>query len=142
MTRKPVVAVIFVLGALLSMKTVGSAKEIVDSPRQISKQQAEKPPTVISLSVAQSHFEPSVLHLRIDERYELHVESADTTRGIRISPFPEGAEAHTAPGLFFANGEDCWKLPKGETVLIGVVPTEPGNYIYSSAKAAPALTGK
>jgi heme/copper-type cytochrome/quinol oxidase subunit 2 len=131
-----------VIGVLLFFQVFGTSARNANASAQKSKQQAEKPPTVISVNATGLHFDPSVLHLKVDERYELHVMSDDTTRGIRISPFPDGAQASTPPGLFFPNGEDCWKLNKGQTVLIGVVPTEPGTYAYSCCKGCGNAGGK
>jgi heme/copper-type cytochrome/quinol oxidase subunit 2 len=124
----------FVIAGIFLQVCAVAAIHARESP-QHSKPKAEQSPTVITLTATDLHFEPSVIHLTVDERYELQVTSPDSTRGIRISPFPNGGKANTPPGLSFPSGEDCWKLQKGETVLIGIVPTEPGTYTYSCCKA-------
>jgi heme/copper-type cytochrome/quinol oxidase subunit 2 len=106
----------------------------VDRSSQETMPQREKPPRIISVTAKDFDFEPAVIHMKVDERVELDVTSSDKTHGIRISTFPDGARVNTAPGLSFANGEDCWKLKKGEMVEIGIVPTEPGTYTFTCCK--------
>jgi cytochrome c oxidase subunit 2 len=106
----------------------------VDRSSQETRPQHETPPRIISVTAKDFDFEPAVIHMKVDERVELDVTSSDKTHGIRISTFPDGARVNTAPGLSFANGEDCWKLKKGEMVEIGVVPTEPGTYTFTCCK--------
>jgi cytochrome c oxidase subunit 2 len=106
----------------------------VDRSSQETRLQREKPPRIIGVTAKDFDFEPAVIHMKVDERVELDVTSLDKTHGIRISTFPDGARVNTAPGLSFANGEDCWKLKKGEMVEIGVVPTEPGAYTFTCCK--------
>ena len=105
-----------------------------DRPSQETKAQRERRPRIISVTVKDFDFEPAVIHMKVDERVELDVTSSDKTHGIRISAFPDGAKVSTAPGLSFANGEDCWKLKKDEMVEIGIVPTEPGTYTFTCCK--------
>jgi heme/copper-type cytochrome/quinol oxidase subunit 2 len=105
-----------------------------DGPGQETKPQREKPPRIVRVTVKDFDFEPAVIHMKVDERVELDVTSSDKTHGIRISAFPDGAKVSTAPGLAFANGEDCWKLKKDEIVEIGIVPTEPGTYTFTCCK--------
>jgi cytochrome c oxidase subunit 2 len=106
----------------------------VDRSSQETRPQHETPPRIISVTAKDFDFEPAVIHMKVDERVELDVTSSDKTHGIRISTFPDGARVNTAPGLSFANGEDCWKLKKGEMVEIGIVPTEPGTYTFTCCK--------
>lgn len=105
-----------------------------DGSSQETNPQREKPPRIISVTAKDFDFEPAVIHMKVDERVELDVTSSDKTHGIRISAFPAGAKVNTAPGLSFVNGEDCWKLKKGEMVEIGIVPTEPGTYTFACCK--------
>lgn len=101
---------------------------------QESNPQHEKPPRIVSVNAKNFDFDPAVIHMKVDERVELDVTSEDRTHGIRISAFPDGAKTSTAPGLSFPNGEDCYKLKKGEMVVIGIVPTEPGAYTFTCCK--------
>jgi heme/copper-type cytochrome/quinol oxidase subunit 2 len=107
-------------------RTGGSSQE--------TKPQREKPSRTISVIAKDFDFEPAVIHMKVDEKVELDVTSSDKTHGMRISAFPDGAKVNTAPGLSFANGEDCWKLKKGEMVEIGIVPAEPGIYTFTCCK--------
>lgn len=113
----------------------GRAVESVARRAQRTKPQHETPPRIVSVSAKNFEFDPAVIHMKVEERVQLDVTSEDRTHGIRISAFLDGAKTNTAPGLSFPNGEDCYKLKKGETVLIGVVPTEPGTYTFTCCKA-------
>jgi heme/copper-type cytochrome/quinol oxidase subunit 2 len=111
-----------------------------------AKPETEKPPRIVSMTVRDFEFSPAVIHMKVEERVELDITTADETHGIRINPFPDGAKVNTAPGLSFANGEDCWKLRKGEATQIGIIPTERGTYTFSCCKACGSdgkkMTGK
>ena len=106
----------------------------IEGPAAQTQPQREKPPRIISVTAKDFDFAPAAIHMKVDERVELDVTSSDKTHGMRISAFPDGGKANTAPGLSFPNGEDCWKLKKGEMVAIGIVPTEPGAYTFSCCK--------
>jgi cytochrome c oxidase subunit II len=112
----------------------GRAVESVAREAQESKPHPEKPPRIVSMNAKNFEFDPAVIHVKVNERVELDVTSEDRTHGIRISAFPDGAKTNTAPGLSFPNGEDCYKLKKGEVVVIGIVPTEPGTYTFTCCK--------
>jgi cytochrome c oxidase subunit II len=128
-----VAAALTITGMLFAPSRAGTTN-FDDVPAQQIKPSPEKPPRVITVTAKDFDFDPAVIHMKVDERVELNVTSADKTHGIRITPFPDGAKTNTAPGLSFPSGEDCWKLKKGETVVIGVVPTEPGTYTFSCCK--------
>ncbi|MFZ1975193.1 MAG: cupredoxin domain-containing protein [Candidatus Acidiferrales bacterium] len=113
----------------------GRAVASVARRAQETKPRPEKPPRIVSVTAKNFEFDPAVIHMKVDERVELDVTSEDRTSGIRISAFPDGAKTNTAPGLSFPNGEDCYKLKKGEMVPIGIVPTEPGTYTFTCCKA-------
>jgi cytochrome c oxidase subunit 2 len=119
---------------MLFAPTRGHAVEPVARQAQQRKPRPEKPPRIVSVSAKNFEFDPAVVHMKVDERVELDVSSEDRTHGIRISAFPDGAKTNTAPGLSFPNGEDCYKLKKGEVVMIGIVPTEPGTYAFTCCK--------
>ncbi len=127
-------AVAVAIVVMLFAPTRAGTTNVVDLAAQQTKPSSEKPPRVISVTAKDFEFEPALIHMKVDERVELDVMSSDKTHGIRIIPFPDGAKANTAPGLSFPSGEDCWKLKKGETVVIGVVPTEQGTYTFSCCK--------
>lgn len=135
--RKPIifvtvaVAIGVVLLAPLRARTIGPVAATV----QDAARHSEKPPRIVSVNAKDFDFQPAVIHMKVDERVELDVTSEDRTHGIRISAFPDGAKTNTPPGLSFPNGEDCWKLKKGETVQIGIVPTEPGTYTFTCCKS-------
>jgi cytochrome c oxidase subunit 2 len=137
MALKSTVGITVTIAIVLSLfgPARGHAGSSLAGSAQEAKPQHEKPPRIVSVNAKDFEFDPVVIHMKVNERVELDVMSEDRDHGIRISPFPDGAKANTAPGLSFSNGEDCWKLKKGEVVAIGVVPTEPGTYTFSCCKA-------
>jgi heme/copper-type cytochrome/quinol oxidase subunit 2 len=124
----------FAIAAMLFAPAHGGAVQPVARQAQEPKPPREKPPRIVSVDAKNFEFDPAVIHMKVDERVELDVTSEDHTHGIRISAFPDGAKTNTAPGLSFPNGEDCFKLKKGEMVAIGIVPTEPGTYTFICCK--------
>lgn len=92
------------------------------------------PAKSVTLTVKNFQFDPAIIHIKVGQKVRLFVTAPDATLGIRINPFPDGATAATAPGLYFVFGEDCWKLRKGETFPIDVVGDTPGTYSYTCCK--------
>ena len=127
-----IVVALFVITLFPSARALTTTS--ADRSSQETPPQREKPPRVISVTAKDFDFEPALIHMKVGERIELDVTSSDKTHGIRINAFPDGAKTNTAPGLSFPNGEDCWKLKKGQTVVIGIVPTEPGTYTFICCK--------
>lgn len=125
-------AIVIVLTLFAGVR--GNARASIPIRAQGPERQHEKPPRIVSVSAKNFEFDPAIIHMKVDERVELDVTSQDRTHGIRISAFPDGAKTDTAPGLSFPNGEDCYKLKKGEVVVIGIVPTEPGTYTFTCCK--------
>lgn len=133
---KPILVIMAVttIVVMLFAPARGRAVGPVARAAQETKPRPEKPPRIVSVNAKNFEFDPAVIHMKVDERVELDVTSEDRTHGIHISAFPDGAKANTAPGLSFPNGEDCYKLKKGEVVVIGIVPTEPGTYTFTCCK--------
>jgi cytochrome c oxidase subunit II len=100
-----------------------------------TKPPAQPPPRVIAMTVKDFQFDPAEIRLKVGEKVRLQVTSADQTRGIHISAFPDGAKANTPPGLAFIFGEDCWKLKKGETIPVDIEATEAGTYSFVCCKS-------
>lgn len=94
----------------------------------------ERPPKIIEVTAANFEFVPAVIHVRAGQNILLRVTATDKTHGIRINPFPDGANRGTPPGLEFLYGEDCWKLKKGEMVKIELIGHTPGTYTFSCCK--------
>ncbi|MFY9802677.1 MAG: cupredoxin domain-containing protein [Candidatus Acidiferrales bacterium] len=129
------IAVAIAIVAALFAPAGARTTKITPARTTQGKPQAEKPPRIVSVTAKDFEFSPTVIHMKVNERVELDVTTADENHGIRISPFPDDAKANTAPGLSFMNGEDCWKIRKGEAVQIGIIPTEPGTYTFSCCKS-------
>ena len=118
------------VAALAILLPVAAAQD-PDAP---VKRPFEQPPRIIEVTAADFQFTPSTIHIKAGKNIQLRVTATDKTHGIRINPFPDGASKSTPPGLEFLYGEDCWKLRKGETVMIELVGRTPGTYTFSCCK--------
>jgi heme/copper-type cytochrome/quinol oxidase subunit 2 len=93
------------------------------------------PPAMsVTLTAKNFQFDPAIIHIKVGQKVRLYVTAPDSTLGLRINPFPDGATSSTPPGLYFVFGEDCWKLRKGETLPIDVVGDTPGTYTFTCCK--------
>jgi plastocyanin len=92
------------------------------------------PAKSLTLTAKNFQFDPAIIHIKVGQKVRLYVTAPDSTLGLRINSFPDGATAATPPGLYFVFGEDCWKLRKGETLPIDVVGDTPGTYTYTCCK--------
>jgi cytochrome c oxidase subunit 2 len=94
----------------------------------------EKPPRIIQVTAKNFEFEPSVIRVKTGEKIRLRLTSTDRTHGIHISPFPEGGQPNTPPGLSFTYGDDCLKLKKDLTETLEFTAETPGTYAFSCCK--------
>jgi plastocyanin len=92
------------------------------------------PAKSLTLTAKNFQFDPAIIHIKVGQKVRLYVTAPDSTLGLRINSFPDGATPATPPGLYFVFGEDCWKLRKGETLPIDVVGDTPGTYTYTCCK--------
>jgi heme/copper-type cytochrome/quinol oxidase subunit 2 len=111
-----------------------SARSTQDEQPPKPQRAAEPPPRIIAMTAKDFEFDPAVIHMKVGDKVRLQVISSDRTHGLRISAFPDGAKANSAPGLAFVFGEDCWKLKQGESVPVDIEATEPGTYSFLCCK--------
>jgi heme/copper-type cytochrome/quinol oxidase subunit 2 len=85
---------------------------------------------IIELTAKKYEFLPSPLHVKKGQKIQLKVTASDHDHGIKMPLVPDGADKTGAPGLIFSSSEDCWKIKKGETVMIEFVAKTPGTYTF------------
>ncbi|HEV2221893.1 MAG TPA: cupredoxin domain-containing protein [Candidatus Acidoferrales bacterium] len=85
---------------------------------------------VIDMTAKKYKFTPSPIHIKKGTKVELRITATDHNHGFKINAYPDGAAANGAPGLVFTSPQDCWKVPKGQTVTIEFVAQTPGSYPF------------
>ncbi|HTV58473.1 MAG TPA: cupredoxin domain-containing protein [Verrucomicrobiae bacterium] len=104
------------------------------------------PPIVLHMTAKDFEFDPPEIHVRQGATVELFVTSLDRTHGIHLDPFRDGRAPNTPPGLSFVEGQDCYKLKKGEEVTIVFTAHDPGTYSFKCCKLCGSghkkMTGK
>lgn len=92
------------------------------------------PPVTLHMTAKNFEFDPPEVHVRQGATIQLLVTSTDRTHGIHISPFRDGGQVYTPPGLSFIAGEDCYKLKKDVQVTIEFIALDPGTYSFKCCK--------
>jgi Cupredoxin-like domain len=126
-------SVLLALAGLLVPRAPGQ-RDTPNAQKSDPHSPTNRPARIIRITARDSTFDPVVIHLKVNEKAELDAIARGGTMGIRISPFPDGAKANTAPGLSFLFGEDCYKLKTNETVPIQIEAIEPGTYTFGCCK--------
>jgi cytochrome c oxidase subunit II len=102
---------------------------------QEAQEKAPAPPSrVIQMTAKNFEFDPSVIHVKVGEKIQLKITSADRTHGIHINPFPDGRKPNTPPGLSFTYGDDCLKLKEGLRETLEFTAQAAGTYTFSCCK--------
>src|SRR5262249_52927763 len=99
--------------------------------RRGQEKAAQAPPRVIRVTARNFEFEPPEIRVRVGEWVQLRVSAEGQTQGLGSSPFPEGAQPNTPPGLSFASGDDCVKVGKGTTETVEFTAQKAGTYLFS-----------
>jgi len=116
------------IASLIFLAVPGLAQE------SLSGEKKANPPLVLHMTAKDFEFDPPEIHVRQGTNVNLLVTSLDRTHGIHINPFPDGAAPNTPPGLSFFDGQDCYKLKKGEQVTVEFTAYDPGSYSFKCCK--------
>lgn len=108
--------------------TLASHEAAQTQPAQSSNVQ------VIDMTAKKYVFNPSPIHVKKGTKVQLRITSTDHTHGFKINLYPDGGDTKGAPGLVFTDAQDCWKLPKGQTVTIEFTASTPGHYPFKCCK--------
>ena len=81
---------------------------------------------VIEMTAKKYEFSP--VRVKAGTKVQLKVTATDRDHGIAIDAVAEGAAKDSAPGLIIDSPEKCWKLPKGEPVMINFTAQTAGTY--------------
>jgi heme/copper-type cytochrome/quinol oxidase subunit 2 len=98
-------------------------------------QQAPEPqpgaaPAVIHVTAVKYRFDPSPIHVKNGATVELHITASDRAHGFLVNAYPDKAAAPESPGLVFSHPQNCWRIAKGQEVVIEFVVRRPGSYAF------------
>jgi len=87
---------------------------------------------VIEMTAKKYEFSPSTVHVKAGSKLVLNVTATDRTHGIRIPTVPDGAAAEAPPGLVLTPPppKDCYRLEKGQQLVVSVEAKTPGTYTF------------
>jgi cytochrome c oxidase subunit II len=85
---------------------------------------------VIEVSAKKYEFDPSPIHVKQGTTVQLKITALDHEHGFKIGLYPDGAAQSGDPGLIFSDHQDCWKIPKGQSVTVEFQAKTPGTYAF------------
>jgi heme/copper-type cytochrome/quinol oxidase subunit 2 len=93
-------------------------------------QQPAATPVVIHITAQKSRYDPSSFHVKSGSNVQLHISALDRAHGFVINAYPDKAATPEPPGLVFSHPQKCWKIEKGQDVVIEFVARQPGTYAF------------
>lgn len=122
-------AILFVITLLASLSATLLARS--QSPA------APNSPHVIEVTAKTFEFVPNEIHVKVGERVQIKLTSADRAHGLNLDLYPEGASEDGKPGLVFDHPQDDAKVEKKKERVIEFVAARAGTYDFKcSVKCA------
>ena len=87
-------------------------------------------PHVIEVVAKTFEFMPSEIHVKLGERVQIKLRTADRAHGLKLNLYPEGAPESGDPGLVFAHPQDDAKVEKNKDRIIEFVAARAGTYDF------------
>ena len=87
-------------------------------------------PHVIEVTAKTFEFVPNEIHVKVGERVQIKLTSADRAHGLKLDLYPEGASEDGKPGLLFDHPQDDAKVEKKKGRVIEFVAARPGTYDF------------
>jgi cytochrome c oxidase subunit II len=91
---------------------------------------AANPPHVIEVTAKTFEFIPNEIHVKVGERVQIKLHSADRAHGLKLDLYPEGASQDGPPGLVFDHPQDDAKVEKHKDREIEFVAARAGTYDF------------
>jgi cytochrome c oxidase subunit 2 len=86
---------------------------------------------VIEVVAKTFEFTPSEIHVKVGERVQIKLRTADRAHGLKLSLYPEGAAEDGNPGLVFEHPQDDAKVEKNKERTIEFVAARAGTYDFN-----------
>jgi cytochrome c oxidase subunit II len=91
---------------------------------------AANPPHVIEVTAKTFEFIPNEIHVKVGERVQIKLHTADRAHGLKLDLYPEGATQSGPPGLVFDHPQDEAKVEKHKDRDIEFVAARAGTYDF------------
>ena len=91
---------------------------------------AAESPHVIEVTAKTFEFVPNEIHIKMGERVQIKLRSADRAHGLKLDIYPEGASEDGNPGLVFDHPQDDAKVEKHKDRVIEFVAARAGTYNF------------
>ncbi|MGC1105693.1 MAG: cupredoxin domain-containing protein [Candidatus Acidiferrales bacterium] len=126
---------IFLRAFLLLIIAGWMASGPFSSAKSPAQQQApDQNVQVIDMTAKKYNYTPSSVHVKKGTKVRLRITALDHQHGFKINVYPDGGDTKGAPGLEFTSPQDCWSIPKGQTVTIEFVAKTAGSYPFKCCK--------
>ena len=119
---------VLMAGGLMASGSFSSGRKAVQA------QTPDQNVQVIDMTAKKYVFSPSPVHVKKGSKVQLRITATDREHGFKINVYPDGGDTKGAPGLAFTAPQDCWKLPKGQTVTIEFTANTAGHYPFKCCK--------
>lgn len=121
---------IFLLFAAALIFAGGSSSSAQSSAQQAPDQNVQ----VINVTAKKYSYTPAEIHVKKGAKVQLHITALDHQHGFKINVYPDGGSTKGSEGLVFTSPQDCWTIPKGQTITIEFVAKTPGSYPFKCCK--------
>src|ERR1700686_1560341 len=91
---------------------------------------AANPPHVIEVTAKTFEFIPNEIHVKVGERVQIKLHTADRAHGLKLNIYSEGASEDGNPGLVFEHPQDDAKVEKHKDRTIEFVAARAGTYDF------------
>jgi cytochrome c oxidase subunit II len=119
---------------LVAMAGIAANSSFSSAPTPASQQAPDQNVQVINLTAKKYEFSPTPLHVKKGTKVQLRITALDHQHGFKVNVYPDGGNTKRAPGLTFTAPQDCWTIPKGQTVTIEFVANTPGTYPFKCCR--------
>ncbi len=99
-------------------------------PARTQSSGAADSPHVIEVTAKTFEFTPNEIHVKVGERVQIKLRSADRAHGLKLNIYPEGASEDGNPGLVFDLPQDDAKVEKHKERAIEFVAARAGTYDF------------
>ncbi|HTC63444.1 MAG TPA: cupredoxin domain-containing protein [Candidatus Saccharimonadales bacterium] len=113
---------------LIAMLAITSPFAIL--PARTQDTGAANSPHVIEVTAKTFEFIPNEIHVKVGERVQIKLHTADRAHGIKLDLYPEGASQDGPPGLVFDHPQDDAKVEKHKDRDIEFVAARAGTYDF------------
>jgi cytochrome c oxidase subunit II len=97
---------------------------------KIQSSGAADSPHVIEVIAKTFEFTPNEIHVKVGERVQIKLRTADRAHGLKLNIYPEGASEDGNPGLVFDLPQGDAKVEKHKERVIEFVAARAGTYDF------------